>query len=108
MAATDPREFPERFREKGEATARAQGQAELLDHKSRVVFAELVNRSSASSVAKAENEARCRPEYIEAKEAAIDAQTQANVLRAQLEAMRVSWETWRSMQANKRAEMQIT
>lgn len=100
-------EFVERFRLKGVEQAEAQGEADTLEHMAKRIFAELVNQSEATSVAKAESLARTHERYDKARIKAIQGQTRANVLRAELEAMRIAFEQWRTRNANRRAETKI-
>jgi len=99
-------EFVEEFRIRGEQVAEAHGEAEMLEHRAKRIFAQIVIASD-KSVARAEYEAAVDPRYCDAKEAAIEAKTKANKLRAQLNAMEVSYELFRTESATNRAQMNL-
>jgi len=99
-------DFVERFRLKGVEQAEAEGEADTLEHIAKRIFAEIVNQSE-TSVAKAESLARTHERYDAARIKAIKAHTRASVLKAELEAMRIGFEAWRTRNANRRAETKI-
>lgn len=84
--------------------AEIDGKARLAERKRKRVFAEIVNRGDGSIAAR-EHEARCHRDYIVVDEEAEDLRTEANVLKAKLDAMQIVFESWRTRSATKRAEM---
>lgn len=101
---TDP---SEKFRLCALESARAESEADRLEGLLKITFAELVNQSNATSVAKAENEARASERYRTLWETLVHARTAANIAKAELESMRVRFEYWRTREATKRAEMKL-
>ena len=101
-----PDEFPEAFRLKATAFAHAEADAMRAEKKAKRIYSQLII-SMSGSINQREHEARTMDAFVEAEEAAIDAATKANVLKGELESMRISWETWRSLNAQRRAEMKL-
>lgn len=106
MAGLKPEDFAEAFRLKAVNLAEAEGDAMRAEKKAKRVFSQVVI-SAGESVAKGEHMARIAEPFTQAEDEMIEKQTRANVLKAELESMRISWETWRSISANKRAEMRL-
>lgn len=63
--------------------------------------------SSEGTVAEREARARTSMKFIEAEDAWLTAQHDANIGEAQADALKVRYESWRTTEATKRAEMQI-
>ena len=103
---SDIDDFPELLRLEGHRWAELDGQAMLLEHQRKVIHAELFNRMEGT-VAEREAQAHAHVKYADHLERMVAARTEANKARADLEAKRVRWETWRSRNANKRAEMKL-
>jgi len=89
----------------GEAWARANGQAKLLDAERKRIRSVLVIHSSEKTLGKAEYDAITQEKYVVAETAAINAETEAEVLKAQYEALKIKYEIWRTKESTKRAEM---
>ena len=101
-----PRDFPEQYRVKAQEWARTDGEARKLEKMEKIIFSEIVNQSEGAISAR-EHAARANPAYKDASQAAIGARTRANLLKAELEGMEMAWETWRTLNATKRAEMRV-
>jgi hypothetical protein len=66
------------------------------DEQRRIVRAELMVKAGDMPVSKAENVAMASPEYKSAAQALFKASTEAEEAKAEVEGLRVRWETWRS------------
>ena len=97
----------EQFRLLARAWAEADGEALRAEKLEKVVFSELVNQSNDGSVAKAEHSARAHSRYKDAVDRLVNSRTAANIARAEMDAMKLRVEIWRSRNATKRAEMQL-
>lgn len=108
MKAT-PDELAELIRLELENAAQAHSDAERLDALRKRIFSQLVVSATAggTSVNKAEHMARADSRYVQAEDNALDAQTRANIAEAKADGLRLKWETWRTKNATRRAEMSI-
>jgi len=88
------------------AAAEAESEATRLDKRRKAIQAERFLRETGT-VAEREALARTAPEYTNAERAWISAASQANIARAIADGLKLEWETWRTMQATRRAEMQL-
>lgn len=95
------------FREKAKEHAEAQGRADYWDEWKKIVFSEIVNQQQDMAISKAEHIARAHPEYRKALKNAIEWGTKANVLKAELKAIEMEFETWRTVESTRRAEMSL-
>lgn len=88
---------------------RLDGAARKLEELRKVVKAEIANqaRNEGLSATAAEQVAEADPRYRKHVESMVDARTQANIKKAEVDGMEMRWETWRSMNATKRAEMKL-
>ncbi|MGI9449348.1 MAG: hypothetical protein ACR2QH_01625 [Geminicoccaceae bacterium] len=99
-------ETAEGFRLQGVAWAQADGEARRLEKLEKIIFSEIVNRSEGS-VAACEHAARATNAYKDHCAEMVSARTKANVLKAELDALTMAFEKWRTQQATRRAEMKL-
>ena len=99
-------DFPEKFRLTGEALARAQNDVLRAEKKAKRIYSAII-MASEGSIAQREHAARIDPSYTAAEDVWLDSDLLANSLRAELDAMKIAFEIWRSRNANKRAEMNL-
>ena len=99
-------EYAEEFRLKAEEWAKLNGEAERLDHMRKVVLGEIVNQIGGA-IGKAEHQAHAHPSYIKHLNEMTEARTKANIAKAQMESMRMRFEGWRTLNATKRAQMNL-
>lgn len=99
-------EYAEQFRLKAEEWARLNGEAEKLEHMRKIVLSELVNQRTGAIGAR-EHEAQADPVYGVHIQKMTAARTTANIAKAQMEAMRMRFEAWRTVNATRRAEMKL-
>jgi hypothetical protein len=104
-----PDDMAEMIRLELENAAQAKSDAERMDALRKRIFSQLVvaHTADGTSVNKAEHMARANERYVQAEDNALDAQTRANVSGAKAEGLRLKWETWRTRNATKRAEMNL-
>ena len=74
--------------------AQLDGEARMLEKFEKILLSELVNQANESSIAKAEHFARRH-------------RTDANVAKAEWEAIQMKFESWRTLESTKRAEMNL-
>lgn len=63
--------------------------------------------SAVGTVPEREAKARTNPEFERAEQEWITAEHEANIAEAKVEAMKVKWESWRTLESTKRAEMSL-
>ena len=102
----DPKAFPEQYRIKAQEWAVADGEARKLEKMEKIVFSEIVNQSEGS-ISSREHAARANAAYKQAVSDALGARTKANILKAELDGMEMAWQTWRTLNATRRAEMGV-
>lgn len=100
-------DLPEEIRLAGEEWARADGDARRLDSIRKRTFSAIVINSEGKSVSMNEHIARVSPTFEAAESAAVQAETDANIAKAKLEAMRLTFEFWRTAESSRRAEMNL-
>lgn len=88
------------------AAAEAKSDAERLERMAKRVYSQLII-SGQGSVAYREHAARCDQKYIDAENVYVAAQTRANVLGAEADGLRLQFEYFRTVSADRRAEMQM-
>ncbi len=89
----------------GEAKAEAENLEEIMKQKRAVLFVKY--KSSGESASTAEQMARADPLYAEASAVWMSANLKYRRLDAAAEARRLAFEAWRTLNANKRAEMNL-
>lgn len=97
-------DISELFRLSAVKWAEADGEARTKDAFRKRVFAQLVIAAN-TSVAAGENQARVDRRYEVAEADAINAETAANIAKAEMEAIKIKIEVWRTRMATQRAEM---
>lgn len=100
-------ELHEQFRLLGERWAEQDGVARGLEEMRKSILSELVNQSAHSAISRAEHDAQASQRYKAHVRQMIQERTAANVLKAQLNALQMQFELWRSGNAMKRAEMRL-
>lgn len=103
----DKVDFTERYRLAQVDWAEKDGEADRLEEMKKIIFSELANQSEEKTAAKAEHWARCHERYRKAVDDAVKAKTTANIARAEVKAMEMKFERWRTMESTKRAEMTL-
>ena len=89
------------------AAAKSASEALRLEKLAKRVMAQLMILSDEKSVGMREATARADFKYTNAEDAWIQAETTANIHKAEADGLKIRWETWRTEQANTRAEMQL-
>jgi len=92
-----------------EEAAKSKAEAEKCHKLSKRMFSQMVIsfRAAKCGLGESEHKARASEQYMETEDREIAAATAANIKQAELDARKLRWETWRSMNANKRAEMKL-
>lgn len=96
-------EYSELFRLAAIHYAELDGAALRLEKLSKRVFSSLVHHGEGSISAR-EHAARTDPKYTRVEDEWIAAQTAANVAKAEVEAIRIAFENYRTASASARAE----
>lgn len=92
----------------GTEAARTRAYASTTDRLRKQVRAKwVVHHTGANTLGKAEHLALLEPEYIEACERAEKAEEDAGVAAVAYEAAKAWFESWRTLEATKRAEMSM-
>lgn len=89
------------------AAAKSASEALRLEKLAKRVMAQLMIVSDEKSAAMREAAARADLKYTSVEDAWIQAETTANIDKAEAEGLKVRWETWRTEQSTLRAEMQL-
>ena len=105
----DPEKLQERLIAKGTEKARTMAYASTTDRLRKQVRAGFMVTfiGRGETVGKSEQMAIIEPEYIEACERAEKAEEEAGVAAVEYQAAISWWETWRTLQATRRAEMTL-
>ena len=96
-------EYSEHYRIRAVAYAEADGEALRLERLSKRVFSQIVTSGEGSIVAR-EHAARINPKYTSVEDAWVTASTRANVAKADMEAVKIAFEEFRSRSATARVE----
>jgi hypothetical protein len=90
-------------------SARAQAEASKLDERRKIIRAQLVKkfRADGKAVGESEQLAMATEQYETAVNEHYLADLDAGLKKAEADFLKIRWETWRSRQANKRAEMRL-
>ena len=102
---TNPDELYERFRLAGEEWAKANGEAERQEEQRKSVYSTLYLHADGKTVAEREAQAYASEVWKTHTDKMVAARELANIARAKLDAMKVWWETARSMESTRRLEM---
>jgi len=87
--------------------AGTQSAALSLEKHAKAVRAEVFLQFSQGTIAEREAEARCHTRYQQIEREWIEAESAANLARAKADGLKIRWETWRTLQATRRAEMTL-
>lgn len=98
-------DLAEDYRIAAEQWARLDGEARRKDALRKRIFSQLIIGADAKSVSMAENIARIDLRYENAEADAINAETAANIAKADCDAIKIRFDVWRTMNATARAEM---
>ena len=99
-------ELPHRWLEKMKEWATLDEAARKLDELKKACLAEIFNREEGA-IGVRENAALASKRYQDYVYDMCEAKTKANVAKAEADAMKMLWETWRSKNATKREEMRL-
>ncbi len=102
-------EIVSRCNEARNAWAVLDGKARELEEIRKSIRAEISNqgRRDGLSATAADSEAEAKPQYRAHVQEMVTARTAANVKRAEAQGYELRWETWRTRNATRRAEMKI-
>lgn len=102
-------EVSEKYRLLACEFAAKEGVANKLEEQKKIVFAELVNhyRETESAISAAEYRARADQRFKDLVQEMIAARTDANVAKADVKAMEIGFEYWRTTEASRRQEMKM-
>jgi len=105
----DPAKLRERLVKAGEDMARTRAYQTTTDRLRKQVRAQYVVQyiNAGCTLGKAESLALVEPDYIEACERAEKAEEDAGIASVTYSAAQAWFEAWRTLEATKRAEMQI-
>jgi hypothetical protein len=101
------RNFAYEVEQAGIDWAKADFEARKTEKYVKRIFAQLIILGDEKSVAAREYSATCHQQFIDAQEKALVAETDANIAKAKLEAVRVAYEMWRTLNATAREEMRL-
>lgn len=87
--------------------AQSESEARRFKKLSERVLAQITLAQDGKSHAERETKARCDIRFIAAEDAYIEAETRANVAKAEADGLRIRFEEWRTHQATTRAEMSL-
>ncbi len=105
----NPSQLHDKLLEKGREKARAAAYFTTTDRLRKQIRAKwIVHHAGQNPVSKSEQMALLEPEYIEACKTAEKAEEAAGVAAVEYQAAQAWFESWRTMEATKRAEMQLT
>lgn len=99
-------DYAERYRIAAIAYARADGEALRLEKLSKRVFSSIVHHLDGA-VAAREHAARTSVKFTDVEDQWITAQTNANTLKAEVEAIKIEFEEFRTHSATARNEMRM-
>jgi hypothetical protein len=101
----------EQFRLAGEAWSDAERAASLMERTRDAVFSDMIGKllgeNIGMAVNKAEIAARSSPEYREFVTKMVQMRRDANLLKVQMEVLRMRFQEWSSHEANARAEKRL-
>ena len=106
MTGKSPEEVAEMIRMQRIEWAKLDGTARYKEEMLKVVEAEVFNHSEGAMDAR-KMKARASERYMSAMREMVEARTKANVAMAEFKGLETKWETWRSLNATKRAETKI-
>lgn len=99
--------WSEQFRVVAKQWTDAEAAASLLEDTKSAVLAERMTAYAGLAVNRAEQLVKSSPEWSDHIKKMVSARRQANLLKVQMEYLRMKFAEWNSEQANKRAEMKL-
>ncbi len=87
--------------------AEAKNEALRAERMKKRIFAQVILRVEGKNAQEREAQAITHSEYQRFEDAWVEAETKANVAKAEADGLAVMFEAWRTQQATARAEMQI-
>jgi hypothetical protein len=99
--------WSEQFRLVSKQWVEAEAAASLLEDTKSAVLSERMQMHSDKAVNKAEGLVKSSPEWRDHVEKIVSARKAANLLKVQLEYLRMKFNEWQSHEASKRAEMRL-
>ena len=81
--------------------------ATMLEETKSAVLSQKMNALGDIPVSHAERTVKASPEWSDFIKTMVDARTQANLKKVQMEYLRMKFSEWQSENANKRAEMRL-
>ena len=103
-----PYYFAERIRLAGIEWAEAKRDAKVAEKSAKRKFAALLLASEQTSDERRKAWATCQKQYQDADDKATQSEFMENTAKAELDALNIAFEEWRSMNATKRAEAKAT
>jgi hypothetical protein len=102
------RPISEEFRLIAKQWVDADAAARLLEETKTTVLNQRMKALGDMAVNAAEREVKSSPEWHEFIKELVDARTKANLLKCQMEYIRMKFNEWQALDANSRAEMRLT
>lgn len=106
---TDHSNMPisEQFRVTAKQWVELDRAATMLEETKSAVLSQKMNALGDIPVSHAERTVKASPEWSDFIKTMVDARTQANLKKVQMEYLRMKFSEWQSENANKRAEMRL-
>lgn len=106
---TDHSNMPvsEQFRVTAKQWVELDRAATMLEETKSAVLSQKMNALGDLPVSHAERTVKASPEWSDFIKTMVDARTQANLKKVQMEYLRMKFSEWQSDNANKRAEMRL-
>mgnify|MGYP003347377686 CR=1 FL=1 len=102
------RPISEQFRIVAKKWVDADAAANLLEDTKSSVLSQLIMKQIGVPVTRAEHVARASQDYLDHIAAMVEARKQANLLKVQMEFLKMRFHEWNSSDANQRAEKKFT
>lgn len=99
--------WSEQFRIVAKSWVDADAAATILEDTKSAVLSQRMASLGAMPVSKAEMTVKASPEWAEHIQVMVDARKQANLLKVQMEYLRMKFSEWQSFEATKRAESRL-
>lgn len=102
----NPHDLAELIRVNRVEWAKLDGEARYQEEMLKIKEAEIFNRSEGPMEAR-KMKARASQEYLSHIKSMTETRTKANIAFAEFRGLETKWETWRTLNATRRAEMKI-
>lgn len=99
--------WSEQFRVTAKQWVELDRAATMLEETKSAVLSQRMNALGDMPVSRAEAAVKGSPEWVDFIKSMVDARTQANLKKVQMEYLRMKFSEWQSENANRRAEMRI-